>query len=94
VNGLETPVIVDDFVPTLLDDDGKDELCFAKGRGNELWVILLEKAWAKVHGSYSRINSGLCSHAASQLIGTPTESFSHKDIADPIVFWSKLKVFD
>ncbi len=53
INGIETPVIVDDYLPTR---NGKP--CYANSRTGELWVILLEKAWAKLHGSYSRIESG------------------------------------
>lgn len=43
VNGYETPVIVDDYLPVRY---GKP--CFANSREGELWVILLEKAWAKL----------------------------------------------
>ena len=31
---------------------------FASTKDKELWVILLEKAWAKLHGSYKRSESG------------------------------------
>jgi len=46
-------VIVDDFLPCKYH-----EPAFAKANGNELWVLLLEKCWAKIHGSYERIESG------------------------------------
>lgn len=53
-NGERQTVIIDDSIPC--DSDG--EPCFSKANGNELWVMLLEKAWAKVHGSYERIIGG------------------------------------
>lgn len=49
-NGEKKQVIVDDYIPCK-----KDIPYFSKGNGNELWVIILEKAWAKLHGSYERI---------------------------------------
>ena len=42
-------VIIDDLIPSM-----DNETFFAKGNGPELWVILLEKAWAKINGSYER----------------------------------------
>lgn len=53
-NGERQTVIIDDHIPC--DSDG--EPCFSKANGNELWVMLLEKAWAKIHGSYERIIGG------------------------------------
>jgi hypothetical protein len=47
INGVETPVIVDDYFPTR---NGK--CAFAACKGDEMWVSLLEKGWAKLHGSY------------------------------------------
>lgn len=44
---------MDDFVPTQYDKPA-----FSNTIGNELWVVLLEKAWAKVHGSYEKIEAG------------------------------------
>ena len=49
VNGLRTSVVVDDFIPV----NPKTELpAFFHSETQELWAIILEKAWAKLHGSY------------------------------------------
>ena len=50
VNGIETPVIVDDYFPIHLKDN---QLAFAHSNEGELWVSLLEKGWAKLNGSYA-----------------------------------------
>lgn len=33
-------------------------LCAAQSYKDQIWVMLLEKAWAKVFGSYDNIHSG------------------------------------
>ena len=48
INGVVTPVIVDDYLPTIYNKPA-----FASSQDSELWVALLEKAWAKLHGSYA-----------------------------------------
>ena len=49
VNGLRTSVVVDDYVPV----NPETELpAFFHSETQELWALLLEKAWAKLHGSY------------------------------------------
>jgi calpain-15 len=55
VNGLKTPVMIDDYLP--VDSDG--EVVFAKSKTQELWPALIEKAWAKLHGSYARVEIGI-----------------------------------
>lgn len=59
INGKETPIILDDYFPTKY---GRAAYCSSKE--NEIWAMLLEKAWAKVHGSYMRTEGGLPAHAA------------------------------
>ena len=75
VNGYETPVIVDDYLPVRY---GKP--CFANSREGELWVILLEKAWAKLQGSYARTESGLPSFAICHLMDISCETIFHSEI--------------
>ena len=70
LNGQETPVIVDDFFPC-----NGNKPAFASCRDGELWVSLLEKAWAKLHGTYARIEGGLPCFAVNHLMGVPSESF-------------------
>jgi calpain-15 len=52
---------------------------FSRAHGNELWVLLLEKAYAKLHGSYKNIVGGLPHEAMMDLTGCPTTTFSFKE---------------
>lgn len=90
VNGIETPVIVDDYIPT----NKNGHPAFASSRDNEMWVSLLEKAWAKLHGSYARTQSGLPCFAASHLTGVPSESINHDEIEDVDFFFQILLLAD
>ena len=73
MNGDETPILLDDFLPTF-----DDKPAFASSSSGELWTMLLEKAWAKLHGSYARVEGGLNSHASLHLEGTPAFDISHE----------------
>ena len=89
VNGVETFVIVDDYLPTRYDSPA-----FAKANDGELWVSLLEKGWAKLHGTYARIEGGLPCHAYTHLSGAPSESVHHSTIDDEEMFWRLLERAD
>eukprot|EP01060_Flectonema_neradi_P035859 TRINITY_DN670_c1_g1_i3.p1 TRINITY_DN670_c1_g1~~TRINITY_DN670_c1_g1_i3.p1 ORF type:complete len:710 (+),score=134.74 TRINITY_DN670_c1_g1_i3:81-2210(+) len=75
-NGWWTTVIVDTFLPV----SGLVP-CFAKNVGNptEPWPSLLEKAYAKLHGSYKSIKGGTSLHALQDLTGWPSESMEWDD---------------
>ncbi|KAJ9442516.1 Calpain-type cysteine protease DEK1 [Diplonema papillatum] len=71
-NGWWQTVIVDDFLPC-----SGSKPAFARNREepNELWVSLVEKAYAKLHGSYAAVQTGSCSRALSDLTGCPAKLF-------------------
>ena len=66
-NGIFQEIVIDNYIPC---QDGAP--CFSKANGNELWVIILEKAWAKVHGSYERIEAGFAHEVMRDLTGAPS----------------------
>lgn len=47
-NGVWHELTIDDYFPCSLEGPP----LFTRTHGNELWVLLLEKAYAKLHGSY------------------------------------------
>lgn len=49
INGEMQTVVVDDLFPYCVH---KNNWAFARSVDREIWVLLLEKAWAKIYGSY------------------------------------------
>lgn len=47
---------------------------FSRANGPELWVLLLEKAYAKVYGSFENIEGGNPAVALRDLTGAPYEN--------------------
>ena len=65
---------MDDYIPC-----HRGKPCFSNAHGNELWVLLLEKAWAKLHGSYERIEAGFAENVLHDLTGAPSEVIETED---------------
>ena len=71
------------------------DLAYSKGLLNQLWVPLLEKAYAKSHGSYQAISGGHVAEAFLDLTGAPTLVFRWLDTPkfDFCDFWYQLLRF-
>ncbi|MCQ2816011.1 MAG: C2 family cysteine protease [archaeon] len=98
INGEWKLVVLDDYLPTIKNKANVNHLCFTSARGNELWVPLLEKAWAKVNGSYINIGTGgephevfpILTEAFSEKIQTPTLKEKKNKKREEYPFWDKL----
>ena len=49
-------ILVDDTIPW---NKSTNEFAFSRAKGSELWVLLLEKAWAKINGNYEHTITGV-----------------------------------
>ena len=76
INGIWEDVIIDDKFPCLRQTKGP---AFSYSKGGELWVMILEKAWAKIHGGYYNINAGIIREALRDLTGASAKTFFTQD---------------
>ena len=88
VNGIWKQIVLDEYFPAYFNGR-KWDLAFSKTDQNELWVILLEKAYAKCFGSYFEIIGGDPVHALRDLTGAPYDRIENFDDLDAA--WIKLK---
>lgn len=74
-NGHWMDIIIDDFLPCV-----NSKLCFSRCLSpTAFWVPLLEKAYAKLHGSYETLWAGQVSEALVDLTGGVAERWSLGD---------------
>ena len=78
-------VVVDSKLPV---KKGTNDLYFSKSHNNELWVILLEKAWCKVNGGYLNAVASSLSDIFLAITGFQSDILNNKSCKDLI--WGKV----
>jgi len=70
-------IIIDDYIPCITK---KNQLIpyFSRIKGNDIWVSLLEKVYAKLYGHYFTVHSGYIAEALPALTGAPVLSLKYK----------------
>jgi len=69
--GVPVEIVIDDMFPTLPKENFIT--AFSRTLENELWSLLIEKAWAKSYNSYADIEWGWTRHSLHDFIGAPTK---------------------
>jgi len=69
--------VVDDYFPFTKTKSGKEIFAFSKPKHgeNEIWVQLIEKAWAKLCGSYEASEMGRAAEFFENFDATPTDNY-------------------
>ena len=86
IDGKFQIVIVDDYLPIKIKTK---EICFSKSLNNEIWICILEKAWAKINGGYTNIIKGWMHQVLQAFTGFQSEIFKHK-IFNSEILWNKI----
>ncbi|KAL1520041.1 hypothetical protein AB1Y20_023518 [Prymnesium parvum] len=78
VDGEWKTLLLDDLIPCTSDR----QPAFASGARRQLWVPLIEKAFAKLHGCYEALEGGTTDEALAALTGFPCERVAFKRSAE------------
>ena len=74
INGEKQEIMIDDYM--VLNPLSKP--AFSRTRSDKLWVSLVEKAWAKIHGSFASTEDGNAAVTLHDLTGAPTFNYKIK----------------
>ena len=88
INGIWREIVLDDYIP-VFEEDSSISLAFSRSFEDELWVSLLEKAYAKAYGSYKAIEGGCLIETLRDLSGSPFKLFK-PEVDDKDQIWANL----
>ena len=71
VSGVWIDIVVDDYLPC--NSNGKP--AFSRTKTDNVWPLVLEKAWAKTMNGYCSTASGTCMEGMHLLTGAPVKNF-------------------
>ncbi len=86
LNGIWQEVVIDDAFPC---KKSSRKPAFCTSESKELWPMIIEKAWAKIHRGYNNIISGLMRETLKDLTGAPCITIFSKDNT-PDSHWNNL----
>jgi calpain-15 len=90
IQGKPKIVKIDDYFPC----HSNKTFAFSYSGPGEIWVQVLEKAWAKINQSYINTIGGFPSEALSALSSAPMFSYHHNKFKDTNKLWKLLKESD
>jgi hypothetical protein len=86
--GKWTEVAVDDLAPVVEAEPGSVQLACVVSPQDELWPLLLEKAYALTFGGWDNVQTGSVVQALRDLTGAAYSTF--KDVSNPDLIWERL----
>lgn len=72
IDGEKKKIVVDDYIPVFRHSN-EPIFCKLNKKTKNIWPLILEKAWAKLLGSYQKTSGGLPTYPFDVLLGVPCE---------------------
>lgn len=91
ITGEKRTVYIDDYFPYSVTSG---DWAFSKSVDNEIWVLILEKAWAKIHGNYQRIEGGNTAEALMAITGAYVDYIFHNQVFNKDILWRRIFIAD
>jgi len=88
LNGKPAWIAVDDLIP--VNPRNGQPAFVHHNDGADFWPLVLEKTWAKIFGSYKRVDGGTMSEVYKAITQAPIEVFSHTPSADKAELWAAM----
>jgi len=89
ISGIPVEIMLDDYFPCSTNQ----ELLYSKPLTNELWFLLLEKAFAKLYGSYNEIRNVPICEALELMTSMPSSQQDMHEL-DSETLWNRLIEYD